>query len=211
MAPSSTSTTNTAPAVHVHAAHIRRRRRRCRPIHSVQRHMPSSSCTATKSAGATAANGTASTIPAHTAAATTTTTRAAADTATTTTTKRVVVVGCVGAVNAVANGVAHAAVAVDNTINDTGATGAASAAAGDGAAGAREVLDDGGEFLLQHTDALLHNGVGLEAAGRLDVEVERLRDGLVVERLALLRRVFELGVLTFRPVLCIYTSRLSRL
>jgi len=51
-------------------------------------------------------------------------------------------------------------------------------------------VDESGQLLLQHLDALLDDGVRLEGAGRLDVEVESVRDGIVVERFALCGGVF---------------------
>lgn len=46
---------------------------------------------------------------------------------------------------------------------------------------ARQLLDDGREFLLQDLDAVADDVVGREAADGLDVEEEAVRHGVVVE------------------------------
>jgi hypothetical protein len=61
------------------------------------------------------------------------------------------------------------------------------------------VLDHGSELLLQNLDALLDDGVGLEVADALDLEIEALGHGVVVKRLALLRRLLPLGVFALGP------------
>jgi hypothetical protein len=61
-------------------------------------------------------------------------------------------------------------------------------------------VDEPGKFLLQDLDAFADDGIRREVPGGLDVEVESVGDGVVVERLALLRRLFPLGVLARGPV-----------
>ncbi len=58
----------------------------------------------------------------------------------------------------------------------------------------RELANDQGQLLLQHLDALLHDGIGLERADRLKVKVKARGLGLVVKRLVLSGRLFPVGV-----------------
>merc|ERR1711931_236061 len=55
------------------------------------------------------------------------------------------------------------------------------------------------EFLLENSERCLYNGVGLETTGRLDVEVELLRDTVGVE-VSLVLVFIQLRVLTLGPL-----------
>ena len=60
-------------------------------------------------------------------------------------------------------------------------------------------MDQACELLLDNANAALDNLVGLQRANALDLKVEAVRHGVVVEGLALLRRVFPLCVLALGP------------
>lgn len=61
-------------------------------------------------------------------------------------------------------------------------------------------MDKARELLLDDADAALDDLVGLQGADALDLEVEAVRGGEVVEGLALLRRVLVLRVVALGPV-----------
>jgi hypothetical protein len=60
-------------------------------------------------------------------------------------------------------------------------------------------VNETGKLLLQDLDAFADDGVGWEVSGALDVEVESVRDGIVVKRLPFLRRLLPRGVLAWWP------------
>lgn len=57
------------------------------------------------------------------------------------------------------------------------------------------------KFLLHDHDTLLNDGVWLQVTGTLNLEVELLRHGVVLEDLARLGRFLKRGILALRPVL----------
>ena len=66
----------------------------------------------------------------------------------------------------------------------------------------RQISNNCSKLLLQNFNSLLDNRVWLKISGTLDFEVEPLGDCVVVERLALLGRLFPLSVLTLWPFEC---------
>ena len=65
-----------------------------------------------------------------------------------------------------------------------------------------KLMDEPGKLLLNDLDSFADNRIGREIPGALNVEVESVRDGIVVERLALLRGLLPPGILAWGPVLC---------
>lgn len=64
-----------------------------------------------------------------------------------------------------------------------------------------QTVDQAGKFLLHDHDALLDDGVRLQVAGALDLEVELVGDSVKLKWLAGLRWLLECGVFAFRPAL----------
>lgn len=60
-------------------------------------------------------------------------------------------------------------------------------------------VDQTSQLLLNDLDAFSHNSIGGNRTGGLDVVVEALWHGIVIERFALLGRLFPVGVLRRRP------------
>ena len=63
-------------------------------------------------------------------------------------------------------------------------------------------MDEPGKLLLDDLDALADDDIGREIPGALDVEIESVRDGIVIERFTFLRGFLPPGILAWGPVLC---------
>lgn len=62
-------------------------------------------------------------------------------------------------------------------------------------------MDEPRKLLLDDFNAFADDRIGREIPGGLDVEVESVRDSIVVERLTLLRGFLPPGILAWGPVL----------
>lgn len=60
-------------------------------------------------------------------------------------------------------------------------------------------MDQTGKFALQLLNTLQDDRIGLDVSNAFDLEVESRRDSIVVEGLALSRRLLNIGILRLRP------------
>jgi hypothetical protein len=62
-----------------------------------------------------------------------------------------------------------------------------------------ELVNQTGEFLLQDLNAFCNDCIGRQVSGGLYVVVESIRYGIIVKRLAFLRRLLPFGIFTWGP------------